>query len=74
MATDNRHRPGPPFRCPDCGAFYPRLVTLFESPDVLPSGVMVRCASPTCRREWRSRHRAARELARAYRKLRGTAT
>lgn len=74
MATDNRHRPGPKFRCPERGCWS-------ESVTIECEGAATRTAGPwrnaggfwtrsrrtfickcnRCGRRWRSRHKHARD-------------
>lgn len=59
MATDNRHRPGPPFRCPDCKMGNAHIVA---RPDQPTRGRRVAVECGWCGRAWLSKHKRARWL------------
>lgn len=58
MGGDNRYRPGPKFRCPDC---YGEQIRADEAQPRNPrTGVHVVCVY--CGYEWHSKHKDARKL------------
>lgn len=74
MATDNRHRPGPPFRCPEkfCHRYNPAVLAWAKEVRRSPTRRLVLVECPRCGRKWRSSHKDARSLMRLREKADAT--